>query len=196
VHRVLARAVRRIVLGDRPLAEVTLRAADGQRARVHDARDTGEARRLEAVVHPEDVEAEHLVGIALAGADAIREVDEPVRLDVEDDPHDVLELRDVATDDRDPAGRLGERRRAGIEVHADDALAARHQASDEPRTDESRAADDEDRHPGPPWSMTATRAAAARGRGRRGAPCATPVERASGRQSTPAPARCQSTCAG
>ena len=150
VDRILARAVQRIVLGDQPLTEVTLLAAHRDRARVHDALDAAQAGRFEAVVHSEDVEAEHLVRIPLARPDAVCEVDDPVGLHLEDDAHDVFELRDVTTNDPDLIGEARERRRAGVEIHADDRLACRDQASDESWTDESRPADDQCRHARPP----------------------------------------------
>src|SRR3989449_9988883 len=57
VHRVLARAVRRIVLVHQPVTEVALLAAHRDRARVHHTLDAGQARGLEALVHAEDVPA-------------------------------------------------------------------------------------------------------------------------------------------
>src|SRR2546422_8640838 len=62
VHRVLARAVRRIVLVHEPVTEVALLATHRDRARVHHALDAGQARGLEANVHPQDVEAQYLGG--------------------------------------------------------------------------------------------------------------------------------------
>src|SRR5262245_46312610 len=82
--------------------------------------------------------------IALAGPEAIGEVDDALRLHVEHSAHDVLELRDVAAHDRRADRHIVERRGAGIEVHADDRLAARDQLSDEPWTDEAGRADNQD----------------------------------------------------
>ena len=157
VDGVLARAVDRIVLRHQSLAEVTLLPAHRDRARVHHAFDAAQACRLEAVVHSEDVEAEDSMRVPLPGADAVGEVDEPIRLHLDDGPHDVLELRDVTTDHRHPVGCVGEPRRAGVEIHADDGVAAGDQPSDESGTDEPRAADHQYRHPKPPRARTRTR---------------------------------------
>src|SRR5262249_3914895 len=124
----------------------------------------GQARGLEAVIHPENVQAHDLMRVALAGAEAVGEIDDPLRLDVEHGAHHVLELRDVAANDRRADRHAAERRRAGIQVHADDLLAARHEAPDETRADEAGRADHQYRHGATPAWLTARRSCASRPR--------------------------------
>jgi len=86
--------------------------------------------------------------IALTGAEAVGEVDDPLGLHVEHRAHHVLELRDVAAHHRRADRHAGERRGAGIQVHPNDLLAARHQAPDESRADETGRTEHEHRHGG------------------------------------------------
>ena len=59
---------------------------------------------------------------------------------------DVVELGDVAPHDLHLRAQIVERRGAGVDVHADDFLAARRQQADDPQADEAGAANDKDRH--------------------------------------------------
>jgi len=147
VDGVLARAVGRIVFGRRPVAEVALLPAHRDRAGVHHPLHPSQARRLEAVVHPEDVEAHDLVRITLTRSEAVGQVDEPVRLDLEHRPHHVVEPGHVAADQRHLL-RHGRKRRHGvrIQIHARHRLAATDEPTHEPGADEPRAADHQYRH--------------------------------------------------
>jgi hypothetical protein len=146
VHRVLAGAVDRVVLGGEPLAEVALLAAHRDGAGVDDTLDAGQPAGLEAVVHAENVQLHDLVGIALAGAEAVGEVDHAFGLDLEDEAHHVLEVRDVAAHHRTADGLAVEGDGARIEIHAHHRLAACDQLANEAWSDEPGGAEHEHRH--------------------------------------------------
>ena len=146
VHRVLAGAVDRVVLVHEAITEVALLAADRDGAGVDHTLDAGQAAGLEDVVHPEDVQPHDLVRVALASAEPVGEVDHAFRLHVEDRPHHVLELGDVAADHRGADRHAAERGAAGIQVHADHRFAAVDQPLDEPGADEAGRTDHEYRH--------------------------------------------------
>ena len=69
-----------------------------------------------------------------------------LRLGADGRRHHVVELRHVAAHHAHLLAEILERGGAGVDVHADDLLAARRQQADHPRADEPGAADDEDRH--------------------------------------------------
>ena len=129
---------------------MALLAAHRDRAGVDHALDAGQPAGFEAVVHAEDVEPHDLVGIALAGAEAVGEVDDALGLEFQHGAHDVLELRDVAAHDRRADRGAVEGDRTRIQVHTHHRLAARDQLADQAGADESRRAEHEHRHGGLP----------------------------------------------
>ncbi len=153
VHRILAGAVGRVVLLYRPVTKVTLLATHRDGTRVYHALHAPQAGGLEAVVHPEDVEAHNLVRVALTRSQAVGEVDEPFGLHLQHGPHHVLELRDVPAEHRRLDRYVAEGHRARVQVHAHHRFAARDQALDEPGPDEARRADHQYRHSRSPRSL-------------------------------------------
>ena len=146
VHGVDVAAVCGVVLGEGAVAEVALEAADGEGAGVDDAVDAAEARRLEAVVHAEEVQPEGEVRGVLAAADHVGEVDDAVRLGVHDGLDDVLEVGDVAAEDADAVAEGGVVGRRGVDVHDDDPLPGLDEARDGAPADEARASEHQGGH--------------------------------------------------
>src|SRR5205085_5284008 len=131
-------------------------AANRKRAGIDHPVDAGEARRLEAIIHAEDVELEGDPRRVLA-AEPIGEIDDPRRLGVRHCRHDVVELADVAADHAHLLAVIGGIRGRRVDVHADDFLAALRHQWYEAAADEAGAAEDQDRHGflpgvnGAPW---------------------------------------------
>ena len=123
MHRILDVAVTEIVLGHDAVAVEMLLAADRQRARKHDPVDPAQARRLEAIVHADDVELGRDMRGVLA-AEKIGEIDDARRFRGDGDRHDIVELRDVAAHDPDSVAELPVGCGAGVEVHAHDFFTA------------------------------------------------------------------------
>ena len=145
VHRVLHMAVAEIVLVDDAVAIKMLLAADRERTGIGDASDPAQPRRLEAIVHAEDVELERDPRRIFA-AKEIGEVDHPLGLRRDHRRHDIVELADIAAHDPHLFAKALVIGGAGVDVHADDFLAALRQQRDETAPDEAGAADHEYRH--------------------------------------------------
>ena len=158
VHRVLHVAMAKIVLGDHAVAEEFLFAVDRQRAGIDNPVAAGEARRLEAVVHAEDVELEGDPRRVLA-ADQIGEVDDPLGLGRGHRRHDVVELGDVAAQHFHLLAEVAEIGGLRIDIHADDLFAALRKERNEPSPDKPGATGDEGGHGCPSSSGLAARSA-------------------------------------
>ena len=76
-----------------------------------------EPRRLEAIVHADDVELGREMRRVLA-AEQVGKIDYPRRLGPSVDGHHVVELRDVAARDGNLLAEIGEGVRRRIDVHA------------------------------------------------------------------------------
>ena len=144
VHRVLHVAVLEIVFVDDALAIKFLLAADRHRTGIDDPVAPGEARRLEAVVHAEDVQLERDARRQVA-ADVIGEVDHPVGLHRRHRGHHVVELADIAAQ-HPHLGQLAEIGGLRVDVHDHGLLALLRQKRDQPPADKPGAADDQRRH--------------------------------------------------
>ena len=130
---------------DDAVAVEFLLAADRQRAGIGDPVAAGEPRRLEAIVHAEDVELERDARRVLA-AEEIGEVDDPFRLGLGHRRHDVVELADIAAHDPHLLAVVGEIGGLRVDVHADDLLAALGEKRNKAAADKAGAAEDQDRH--------------------------------------------------
>ena len=148
VDGVLADAVGGVVLGGGAVAEVGLLPADGHGAGIDDAVHAQQPAGFEAVVHPQDVEAHLVVGVALAAAQQIGQVDDAVGLRLHNGAGYLLKVGDVHPRAADGvvvnAGNMGQR----VDVRGIDAFAALHQLADDPRPDEAGAAEYQNRHNG------------------------------------------------
>ena len=134
-----ARSEARVILHDRALSVQTLLAVHGERTRVDHATDAEDARRLEAVVHTEDVEPNLGVRVVLAGAQSVGQVEHAVGLGQRHHLHHIVHQRDVAAPDLDVVAQAIERRRVRRDVHAVDFMPALQQAPYHPWTDEAAA---------------------------------------------------------
>jgi hypothetical protein len=134
-----------IVLGDDAVAVKFLFPAHRDRTGEDDAVYAEDARRLEAIVHAEHVELEREARCVIA-ADHVGEVDDPARLGRPHLTDDIVELGNVAAHDAHLLAELAVIRGLGIEVHADNLLAALCEKRDQPPPDKTGAADDEDGH--------------------------------------------------
>ena len=107
-----------------------------------------EARRLEHVVHAEDVELEGDPRRVLA-AEPIGEVDGPLRLGRGHRRHDVIELTDIAAHHFHLIAKMAEIGGLRVDVHADDLFAALRQERNEPSPDKAGTAGDKGSHSDP-----------------------------------------------
>ena len=102
--------------------------------------------RLEAVVHAEDVQAHLVVGIALAAAQQVGQVDDAVGLRLYDGAGDLLKIGDVhpraAHVAGIHAGNVGQR----VDVGGVHVLAALHQFADHAGADETGSSQNQYRH--------------------------------------------------
>ena len=154
----------KIVLGHHAVAEEFLFAADRQRAGIGNPVAADEARRLEHVVHAENVELEGDLRRVLA-ADPIGEVDDPLGLRRGHRRHDVIELPDIAAHHLHLLAKMAEIGGLRVDIHADDLFATLRQERNEPSPDEPSATGDEGRH-GCPSRMAFMNRAEDQARGR------------------------------
>src|SRR3954451_15265050 len=143
-------AVAEILLGDYAVAVEFLLAADRERTGVDDAGDPEDARRLEAIVHAEDVELEGEARRLLA-AEQIGQIDDARRFCRRHLRDDIVELGDIAAHHSDLLAEIAVICGLRINVHADDLLAALGEERNETAPDKAGAADDEDGHARLPW---------------------------------------------
>ena len=128
-----------VVLVEGAVAEEGLTAVNGERAGVGHALDIAHARRLEAVVHAEDIQPHGVVRV-LGVRDAVRphaeqvgEVEDAVRLALDHGANHVIHERDVAAEELQLVADSGDRGRVGVDVHAGDLVAALEETSHDAR---------------------------------------------------------------
>ena len=146
VRRVLAVAEDAIIFVGLPVAKVGLLPADGHGTGVHDAVDAQQPPGLKAVVHAQDVEAHLVVRVALAAAQQVGQVDDAVGLRFHNGVDHLLKLGDVhpGATERAPVNAGNVRYR--VDVRGVHVLAPFHQLANDPRADETGAAQNQNRH--------------------------------------------------
>src|SRR3954447_13902416 len=146
VHRVLHMAVLEIVFVDDAVAIEFLLAADRYRTGIDEPVAAREPRRLEAIVHAQNVELESNTGRQVA-TDVIGKVDYPVGLYGHHHAHQIVELADVATQHphfREFTVICGLR----VDVHANSLFAVLREERGQGPANKPSAADDQCRHLG------------------------------------------------
>ena len=146
VHGVLAGAVHRVVFVGQPVPEVALLPADRDGAGIDHPVDAAQTRRLEAVVHPQQVQLHGEVGAVFAAAQQVSQVDDTVGLGLNDSADDTGEIGNVPEDHSDLVAESGKGSGAGVDVHANNLFTPFHQSADNPGANESGAADNQNRH--------------------------------------------------
>ena len=87
-----------------------------------------------------------MVGVALAAAQQVGQVDDAVGLRVDDGPGNLLKIGDVHPGAADGAVVDAGNVRQGVDVGGVHVLAPLHQLADDPRADETGAAQNQNRH--------------------------------------------------
>ena len=117
-----------------------LRTVDSERAGVDHTANVENPRRLEAVIHAQDVDPHLRMRVALGCPEDIGKVDHSIRLCRDQRLDHIVHHRDIAMRNLNLVSQRIKDRRARIDVHAVDLMSMLDQPSHDPWSDESTAA--------------------------------------------------------